>query len=230
MRPFKKLIQSYSKVIFPVTCACCGASQEKEGEYLCRWCKGKRFGNVKGNNLLIVPEKVEFVYSMWHFDKGGYLQDLLHNLKYNFMMGVGEELGRFTAQNFKKEYPGFNDLDEMNPIIVPVPLHKKKKRTRGYNQARALARGFKESTGWDCSPPGTVTRIKKTRTQTGLSAPERSKNVKKAFKVELGDQINDRFPIIIDDVFTTGATTYELAECLIAQGSKHCGIITVAKA
>lgn len=230
MEPFKKLIRSYSRVIFPVTCACCGASQEKEGEYLCSWCKIKRFERANSDDLHIVPEKIDFVYSLWNFDKGGYLQDLLHNLKYNFMMGVGEELGRFTAQSFIKDYHDFEELDQQKPIVVPVPLHKSKKRTRGYNQARALARGFSSVTGWDISGSKTVNRVKKTRTQTGLSTSERSKNVMKAFEIDKPEQINNRFSIIIDDVFTTGATTYELADCLIKHGSKKCGIITVAKA
>lgn len=230
MNHFKKLIEYYSEIVFPVTCACCGAPQEKKGEYLCEWCKNDRFERVYGNKTEVVPEKIEFVFSMWNFDKGGYLQGLLHDLKYNFLRGVGEELGRFTARTFLEYYRHLHELEEANPVIVPVPLHKSKKRTRGYNQARALSRGFSQVTGWDVLDSGEVIRIRKTRTQTGLSSADRSKNVKGAFKIAREEVLQNRFPIIIDDVFTTGATTYELADVLLYGRKGKAGIVTVAKA
>ena len=77
---------------------------------------------------------------------------------------------------------------------------------------------------------GEVIRIRKTRTQTGLSSADRSKNVKGAFKIAREEVLQNRFPIIIDDVFTTGATTYELADVLLYGRKGKAGIVTVAKA
>lgn len=230
MNRIQKILQSYSEIVFPVTCACCGASQEKKGEYLCEWCKNDRFDRVYSNTPEVVPEKIEFVYSMWNFDKGGYLQDLLHNLKYNFLRGVGEELGNFTAHTFINSYSNLAQIESLSPVLVPVPLHKSKRRKRGYNQARALARGFAKVSGWDIIEKGVVLRTRKTRTQTGLNSSERTKNLKDAFRVENIDMVQNRFPVIIDDVFTTGATTYELADTLLANNGGKAGIITVARA
>lgn len=230
MNLIKKIIRSYSEIVFPVTCVCCGASQEKKGQYICEWCKNDRFERVYSDSPKVVPAKIEFVYSMWNFDKGGYLQNMLHNLKYNFLRGVGEELGEYTAQTFINSYSNQIQFENKKPILIPVPLHKSKKRKRGYNQARALARGFANVTGWDIIEKGVVKRTRRTQTQTGLNSSERTINLKGAFKLINMEKIQNRFPVIIDDVFTTGATTYELADTLLADNGGKAGIITVARA
>lgn len=167
---------------------------------------------------------------MWQFDKGGYLQDLLHELKYNFLQDVGEELGYIAGRAFleKTDADLLQYLDGANPVIVPVPLHKSKKRTRGYNQSRALARGFARAADWKVAEEGIVKRVKKTKTQTGLNTEQRSKNLKGAFEVVEPNAFQGCFPVIMDDVFTTGATTYELAH-VITSNSQGAGIVTVAR-
>jgi predicted amidophosphoribosyltransferase len=224
----KNLIQPYLDLVFPNTCVCCGSSLSQKQRYICVWCRKKRFEDAEDNDQVISPDNVKFVYSMWKFDKGGYLQDLLHNLKYNFLQDVGEELGYLAGKSFIDQSNAdlLQFLDGVNPIVIPVPLYKSKMRKRGYNQSRALARGFARVTGWDVSKKGAVKRVKRTKTQTGLNMGQRAENLRGAFKISDPELFNDCFPIIIDDVFTTGATVFELAGAI---GAASVGAVTIAK-
>lgn len=226
----KNLLQTYIDVAFPATCACCGASLEKRDRYICVWCRYRRFEAADEQEKVMLPETILYRYSMWQFDKGGYLQDLLHKLKYHFLQQVGEDLGRTLGQAFKKTSVGEAFGEEHTPLLVPVPLHPSKKRKRGYNQARALARGLSISTGWEIIQAGAVKRVRKTKTQTGLDTRQRSKNLKGAFVVNNPSVLEGCLPVIVDDVFTTGATTFELAWVLYKTGGIKSGILTVAKA
>lgn len=231
MELMKKIYQSYSEIVFPSTCICCGTSTNSEDRLICSVCRTQRFENAGVEQNDILPATVGFVNTMWHFDKGGYLQDLLHQLKYHFMRGVGIELGYLLGKHFL--YTRTQQLDtisEPNPMIIPVPLHSSKRKERGYNQARALAEGVSKSTGWKVLNRGSIIRIKKTKTQTGLNLKQRSENLRGAFQITNTDQLEGHYPIIVDDVFTTGATTFELARTIHDTTTRSSGILTVARA
>lgn len=225
----KNLLKPYLDIVFPSVCECCGASLTLPEKHLCHWCRNDRFETAGYGVELIKPNCIRFLYSMWLFDKGGYLQDLLHNLKYNFLKGVGEELGFILGHSFieTSESDFLQTVESKNPLLVPVPLHKSNLRKRGYNQARAIAEGLSRSTGWEVSESGCVERVRKTQTQTGLTTTERKMNLKNAFLPVTPDYYHNRYPIIVDDVFTTGATTYELAG-VITDRDQKAGILTVA--
>lgn len=226
-----KIFEPYFELLFPVVCPCCGSSIHQADKHLCDWCSNKRFEQADTDSGLILPDSVKIQFSMWKFDKGGYLQHMLHNLKYNHLQSVGVDLGGILATKFLSEYQSKLDylFRQFEPVIVPVPLHKSKFRSRGFNQARALAKGFSKKTGWDIIPQGHVLRIKRTKTQTGLTAEKRTGNLKNAFVVKEKIKLENKIPVIIDDVFTTGATTFELSGVLHPIGNPAV-IVTVAKA
>ncbi len=167
---------------------------------------------------------------MWKFDKGGYLQQLLHSLKYDHLKSVGIDLGTILGRTFLDSCtPELNEYFQQSaPVIVPVPIHKSKLRKRGYNQAEALARGFSTAVRWEVAEPRAVIRVKKTRSQTGLSTVQRAENIRGAFQLSDGGLFENRVPVIIDDVFTTGATVFELARVL-QKKSLPAVIVTAAK-
>lgn len=232
MEIIKKIYKSYAEIVFPPTCACCGSSTNSDENSICSLCRRKRFENAGSAGEDILPQAVSFVHTMWFFDKGGYLQDLLHELKYHFMRGVGIELGSLLGKDFLhlRSRQELDQFETLKPLIVPVPLHLKKQRKRGYNQARALAEGVRRSTGWEIVKKGTIERIRKTKTQTGLTLEERSENLKGAFRITNPNSLNNRRCIIVDDVFTTGATTFELAKKIYEVNETPSGILTVARA
>jgi len=233
MEIFKKIYKSFAEVAFPPICICCGSSTNSEHNMICSLCRTKRFESAATSDIEILPQSVLFVHTMWFFDKGGYLQDLLHELKYHFMRKVGNELGILAGNDFREKISNKSILNTENagtPMLVPVPLHPGKRKSRGYNQARALAEGVQRSTGWDLIEKEAVKRTKKTRTQTGLNIDQRSENLRGAFQVKKPELVKNRQCIIVDDVFTTGATTFELAKEIYKLNKKPSGILTVARA
>ncbi len=109
--------------------------------------------------------------------------------------------------------------------LVPVPLHRTRHAMRGFNQATELCRSLRRATG--LSILRHVYRHKATRSQAGLTAAERKRNVKDAFGVN--SSVCCRYPLIVDDVITTGATCAQLATTLLRAGAKKVGVLTVAR-
>jgi len=159
-----------------------------------------------------------------------YLQDLLHKLKYDHLKGVGwrigTEAGRLLSESKLLEQ---NSLTQNNALLVPVPLHSKRYRRRGYNQARVLAEGISRRCNLEVAEEGVVVRRKNTTSQTGLNSRERIKNTSDAFQINQETKIFGRNCIIVDDVYTTGATTFELAGVLSKSNGKKTAIVTIAR-
>jgi len=109
--------------------------------------------------------------------------------------------------------------------LIPVPLHRWRHVARGFNQAHELCRPLGRATKLPIIQP--ATRIKATSPQSGLSAKERSKNLKNAFVVQ--EKIRYRHPLIIDDVITTGATCDQLARALLDAGASKVSVLTAAR-
>lgn len=124
-------------------------------------------------------------------------------------------------------------LKEFDPheidSIIPVPLHKRRLRWRGFNQALMLAREISEITGiW--VDPNTLIRVRYTRPQTRLPFKERSENVKGAFEVARETFVRDRSVLLVDDVATTGSTLTECARVLKKAGARRVEALTIARA
>ncbi len=112
--------------------------------------------------------------------------------------------------------------------IVPVPLHPVKKREREFNQAERLARRLGAATGLPVEY-SLLKRTTATRTQTRLSRGERIANVSRAFQMRRGRKLNGERIVLVDDVFTTGATTNACAKVLRKNGSGEVCVWTVAR-
>jgi competence protein ComFC len=112
--------------------------------------------------------------------------------------------------------------------IIPVPLHPLKEREREFNQAERLGRRLSEATGIQLEP-GLLKRAKETRTQTLLSRAERVANVRGAFALRRECSLAGRCCLLVDDVFTTGATTSACAKVLRGAGAVSVGVWTVAR-
>ena len=227
---FQFIKESISAVMFPAVCVICGMSLGQSQKFICTFCAHNRFQKAVSTkeDLINLPEIVQGRFALWQFDKGGYLQDLLHKLKYHRLTGVGEDLGNILGDEFKKTNLFKSLTDELE--ILPVPLHSKKKRKRGFNQAFFIAKGIADVTGFNIIELGVVTRVKNTDTQTGFSLDKRRKNISNAFKVERPNKIEDKTILIVDDVFTTGATAFELVQELQKANVRKILIATVAQA
>ena len=137
---------------------------------------------------------------------------------------LGEVMGRFMAAELSTA-GFFGDVD----VIVPVPLHPRKQKMRGYNQSECIARGISAVTG---IPVDTayVARMKHTETQTRKSSYERWENVDGIFCLRRADAFARKHVLIIDDVLTTGATTTACADALKEVEGVRISVLTLAVA
>lgn len=141
------------------------------------------------------------------YAKGGTLPPLIHHLKYRHKQAIGLLLGRM----FGKDLMESEFLDSID-LIVPVPLHPKREKFRGYNQAEIIAKGLSDITSLPLSTNNLV-RIIYNPTQTKRTKTERWENVKDIFKVTDPLLFQQKHLLLVDDVITTGST---LEACGIA--------------
>lgn len=134
-----------------------------------------------------------------YFDKGGVIQNLLHEIKYKGRKDLAHELG--------KQF-GFKILNKLSveafDLIIPVPLHWKRRRQRGYNQSQEIANGLSEIL--QIPVQEIIRRKRATATQTAKTKVERMKNLESAFWLETENDLSSTNILLLDDVITTGAT------------------------
>lgn len=208
-------LSEFINLLFPEVCAACDNALYKGEQLLCSRCLlmlPKTGYHAEAGN----PVEKAFwgkvpLYSataFYHFNKGERVQHLIHRLKYH-----GEQAaGQFAGQIFGEELHHSSRFSSVE-MIVPVPLHRGKLKTRGFNQSEAIARGIGAAFGVPvCSD--LLERVIFTSTQTRKSRYERYENVNRAF------QLNPRYPVLprhyllVDDVITTGSTLTACAEAL----------------
>jgi len=162
----------------------------------------------------------------------GPLRDMIHHLKYGGRVRLARPLGLLMYAVFRKTWaPG--DID----MVMPVPLHRRRFRRRGFNQAWLLLRHwpFFSDTG-EGRPEGLhflragLVRRRATRPQTGLGRQERLSNLEGAFALAPGAAIDGRSVLLVDDVMTTGTTVDECARALLAAGAGRVDVLTLARA
>lgn len=235
----KNLIKNFQEglaaIAFPSICLCCGRETVKKDKYLCSFCLSEQFEDANPENKqsssgVILPDKVTLQHALWQFDKGGNLQKLLHSLKYDRLTSIGRQLGKALGKRAKKHREVKSLIAEKDLLLVPVPLHYLKFRKRGFNQAFTIARGIEEVLDLPICKIDTVRRKKYTSSQTGFTLEKRIKNMKDAFHVSRPERIEGKMLIIVDDVFTTGSTSFELARTLKEAGVEKIMIWTVAQA
>jgi ComF family protein len=147
----------------------------------------------------------------------------IHQFKYGRDLSTGVLLASLMADF---SFPDF-DSHEYS-LIIPVPLHIKKLRKRGFNQSIILADAIGEK--WQVPVKfSLLKRCKFTLTQTGLDKKERQRNIKGAFEVRYNEKIAGRNIILVDDVYTTGATLNECAKILIKAGAQKVAVLTLAR-
>lgn len=224
MNPLNYLLD----LIFPRTCITCQQSLLKNEKEVCLNCLIdlaflKDFHEIKNNKTYykiagIVP--IQGAFAGFHFDKGGKLQTLLHQLKYHHKPQIGVLLGEFLATQIGKcPFPEHS-------VLLPIPLHPQKLKKRGYNQTLFIAKGLANIWNLKIEEKSFI-RTKFTETQTFKTKQERQKNVENIFDL----LIPLDFPVIVlDDVITTGSTIISACKTLKEKGVKEIYVMTVAMA
>jgi len=155
------------------------------------------------------------------------LRELIHLLKYHQVRPAAGILGRMLAEAVEDLQPLFESREI---LVVPVPLHSRKLRQRGFNQSELIARSAlkKQSAGLVLNA-GVLRRCRETQSQIGLSRHQRRENIRGAFAVVKPDEVSGREILVVDDVFTTGTTVSECARILRRAGASKVYVATVAR-
>ena len=151
----------------------------------------------------------------------GPARTLVIDLKYHAGLHVLEEIGLIAA-----ETAGYLDYLR-GAVLVPVPLHPRKERERGYNQSSLLAETFARVAGGGTSVAEPIKRVADTSTQTRLDRSARQKNLRNAFAPRTDKEVDrTRRYVLVDDVFTTGATLNACADVLRRMGGAMIDVAT----
>jgi ComF family protein len=150
-------------------------------------------------------------------------QQIIHLFKYRRRKSLAGPLAELLSVVFRAE-GRYHSMDAM----VPIPLHPVKYRTRGYNQSELIARELSIIHGLAILD-GALIRMVNTRSQSNLGWVERKNNVRGAFRVKDAGSVDGRRLILVDDVFTTGATASACAEPLLRAGAAEVSVLTVAR-
>ena len=217
------------KLFFPQCCLICGKTLLEGEEYLCFQC----LSNIPRTHLYLRKDN-EMEKELWgkfpierasaylYYSKGGDVKKLLTDLKYRGNADLGSFLGRcMTREMLSSGF--FQGVDG----IIPVPLHPRKQKIRGYNQSIMLANGISSVTNipvWN----DLLVRTQYTQTQTRKGSYERWLNVKDMFKCTSPERLRDKHVLLVDDVFTTGATLVACADAFRQIPGLRFSVLTLA--
>lgn len=208
------LLDDFLSLFFPNPCLACGEPLRKNEHICCSICVNSlpktNFHLKKENPVAQIFWGRANVFSataFYYFNKGNKVQHLIHQLKYKGSYETGIFIGELMGCELK-ESALFNTVD----MIVPVPLHPKKIKKRGYNQSEMFGKGMTKGLN---RPMNTevLYRQQFTETQTRKSRTERWENVENVFKVKNPEALSGKHLLLVDDVITTGST---LESCIHA--------------
>ncbi|HLD31077.1 MAG TPA: ComF family protein [Patescibacteria group bacterium] len=202
-------------ILFPVECLGCG----KEKEWICSSCQDK----IKMDIFVARGVFLDKIIAPYSYDER-IIKQGIHLFKYKFVEDVGEALGKIFVNGLEK----LIKKNDFEAIVIPVPLHKKRLLERGFNQAEILASSVGNFFSWGVETK-ILSRSRFTVPQVGLPKEERMNNIKEAFAVLDKNKIFNKKIVLIDDVFTTGATMEECAKVLKEAGVGEIWGFTLAK-
>lgn len=236
------MVKSLSKIqnfildlLFPKFCINC----KKEGEYLCQDCQAlldiSEFNYCLCEHPLRMPDpgkckrcfskKLNGLFSAVPY-QNALVQKMIKIFKYEpYAKELAKPLSSLILAHFELIEKNFGTLEYS---LIPVPLHKKRLKQRGFNQAEEIGKILSESLGIPLLK-NILIRVKETLPQAELKAREREENIKGAFAIIHKNSIERKKILLVDDVYTTGATLEECAKILKFSGVKEVWGITVAR-
>jgi ComF family protein len=229
MKP--QFLTDFFNLLFPDLCVVCGENLLKNEQHICFSCL---YAIPKTNYHLLADNPIEKRFwgkipifrgtAFFFFQKGSPFQKLLHALKYKGNKEIGEVLGKYAAADLLDSVD-FASVD----VIVPVPLHPKRYKKRGYNQSECIAKGLSTILG---KPQDTTTlhRVRENTTQTKKSVYERFENTEGIFELLDKNTFSGKHILLVDDVLTTGSTLEACIQVLLLSEDIKISIFTLAAA
>ena len=210
------ILNNLVNLFYPFHCMLCEQPLIESEQHICINClcdlPKTSYHISKGNSvrdLFAGYSQINEVTAFLFFEKDGTTQRLIHSLKYYGNKTLAEHLGRMAGLELQNH--GFYASIES---IIPIPLHPKKEKQRGYNQSELIAKGI--SSVYKCQIDSKVLkRTTYTKSQTRKSVYDRNVNVEKIFEVTDIEHLHGKHVLLVDDVVTTGATVSSCIDALL---------------
>jgi len=223
------LFDDFVSLIFPRVCAACGKLLFKNEVIICTKCLYKlpktNFHRFTDNPVMQIfwgRVQIHSAAAFLNFTKSGRVQRLIHQLKYKGKTEVGVFIGELYGKDLKN-----GTLFQSVDVVIPVPLHWKKLKKRGFNQSDFFGRGLAKSMNARLDTRSLIRRID-TPTQTKKTREQRWENVRDAFELTNSAYLEGKHVLLIDDVITTGATMEASANKLLEIPGVKVSVATIA--
>lgn len=224
-----KVLKSLNYLVYPKLCLSCMEEAALDTELFCIKCiyhlpesdmhirRENQF-----TNRLIGIEGIQTGSAYYLYYESSPVSDIIHRIKYKGRKDIAKELGKAFGKKLKQN-PLYSEID----FLVPIPLHKKRLRKRGFNQSKSICEGLSHSLELPIEADNLI-RTVDTQTQTKLSKAERQKNLKDAFKVVNPEALKGKHILLVDDVLTTGSTIEECTGELRKRTEVKISVVTLA--
>lgn len=228
----KQIASDFAGLFFPNLCAACNGHLLRGEVAICTACIIACPRTFDEQDPVDNPAarvfwgriQLQGAASLFVFTKGGKVQELIHNLKYNGRKDAGIAAGKLFGNDIKDLTP-FNTID----AVIPVPLHRDKFVKRGYNQAACFGDGLATALNVPMYEHGML-RLSATETQTRKNRTERWDNVEDVFTINKKINLKGKHILLVDDVITTGATIEACAIPILELEGTKLSVISLASA
>ena len=225
------LFHSLLSLFYPHCCAMCGDLLEDETITMCPKCihhlprteQCALRGNMTEELFCDLP-RFQRAAAFLFFDKGADIQHVIHKMKFHEQPRIAYDLAREAAYDFMQA-DFFEDID----LIIPIPLHPRRLRERGYNQSEWIARALSETTGIPVDTTH-VSRIRNNPQQALKKAKDRAINVEGVFAVNHPEELYRKHILIVDDLITTGSTVRACIKALKVCRGAEFSVFALGKA
>lgn len=236
----RKLVQGFFNLLYPKLCGVCGEPLGEEPVYFCSSCRAAltndphpqcpRCAGTVGPFAHVEDGCLSCRDAHFHFEQAvrlgpydGLLREVVLRMKHVSHEGLAELVGELWVEHAEDRLRRLGA-----EVVVPVPLHWRRRWRRGYNQSEALARALAERLGLPCRS-GWLRRIRATPLQTQQTPSDRRQNVRGAFRAAAVSALRGKTVLLVDDVLTTGSTCSEAARALRAAGARRVVVAVLAK-
>ena len=229
MKKLSRILDDFLELFFPKVCVTCSNRLINSENFVCMDCwldlPVTNFHNEDKNKVAQLfwgRVNISHAAAYFSYKKGSRYQQLIYAVKYRGMKELGFEIGKRFGFELK-EAVGFKSVD----LVVPVPLHPRKQKTRGYNQSEWIARGIADAMNLPVITNNLIRKVH-TSTQTRKNRFERWQNVERIFDIEEPEIFTGKHVLLIDDVVTTGATLEACAFQLLKIDGVNVSIAALA--
>lgn len=225
MKTFQKasifLYEKIENILFPTCCLICGKLTE---EILCKKCEKEihKELNIKMENK--AKKDIYFEKHLYLFEYKDKVRNLILDYKFNDKSYLYKLFSKIIIKNEK-----ICGILKKYDIIIPVPIHKKRKQKRGYNQSELITKEISKKIPNLIHENKAIQKIKNNTEQSSLSKEQRKQNVKDVYKILNKEKMQNKNIVLLDDIYTTGNTVNEISKILKQNGANKILVLTIAK-